>query len=56
MPPAARENLDATVVAVVKADPRLDMTWRGDRVVSLARSFLDTNGVTQNAKVEICRR
>ena len=50
---AGRENLDATVVAVVKAEPRLDMTWRGDRVVSIARSFLDTNGVTQNAKVEI---
>ena len=50
---ADRENLDATVVAVVKAEPRLDMTWRGDRVVSIARSFLDTNGVTQNAKVVI---
>ena len=50
---ADRENLEATVVAVVKAEPRLTMTWRGDRIVSLARSFLDTNGVTQNAKVRI---
>ncbi len=46
---AARENLDATVVAKVTEKPRLRMTWRGDRVVDLARSFLDTNGVTQDA-------
>ncbi len=50
---ADRENLDSTAVAVVTAEPRLTMTWRGDRIVSLARSFLDTNGVTQNAQVEI---
>ncbi|OCN03346.1 phosphoribosylformylglycinamidine synthase [Clostridium sp. W14A] len=46
---AARENLVATVVAVVKEEPRLRMTWRGDKIVDIARSFLNTNGVTQNA-------
>ena len=39
-----------------RRSPASTMTWRGDRVVSLARSFLDTNGVTQNAKVRDCRR
>ncbi|QAT51207.1 phosphoribosylformylglycinamidine synthase [Caproiciproducens sp. NJN-50] len=46
---AARENLSATAVAEVTGTSRLRMTWRGDRIVDLARSFLDTNGVTQNA-------
>jgi phosphoribosylformylglycinamidine synthase len=46
---AARENLSATIVAKVTETSRLRMTWRGERIVDLARSFLDTNGVTQNA-------
>ncbi len=50
---ADRENLDATVVAVVTREPVLQMTWRGDRIVHIRRSFLDTNGVTQNADVLI---
>ena len=50
---AKEENLDATVVAVVTAEPRLKMEWRGDRVVDLSRAFLDTNGVTQNAEAYI---
>ena len=50
---AAAENLEATVVAAVTETPRLRMTWRGDRIVDLARSFLATNGVTQNAEALI---
>lgn len=50
---AARENLNATTVAKVTESPRLRMTWRGDQIVDLARSFLDTNGVTQNADAVI---
>ena len=46
---AAEENLEATSVAVVTAEPRLRMSWRGDAVVDISRSFLDTNGVTQTA-------
>src|SRR5699024_1323742 len=38
---AKAENLDAQVVAVVTAEPRLKMEWRGDRVVDLSRAFLD---------------
>ena len=47
------ENLEATPVAVVTDENRLEMTWRGDRIVDISRDFLNTNGVTQHAKVEI---
>ena len=50
---SAEENLEATPVAVVKADPRLTMNWRGDRVVDISRAFLNTNGVTQTAQARI---
>ena len=50
---AAKENLDAKVVAVVTDDNRLTMDWRGDIIVNLSRAFLDTNGVTQNANAII---
>ena len=46
---AARENLSATAVAAVAEEPRLRMRWRGGTIVDLARSFLNTNGVTQHA-------
>lgn len=50
---ANTENLEATEVAVVTADPRLTMTWKGDTIVNLSRAFLDTNGVTQVSKAYI---
>ena len=50
---AEKENLVATVVAVVTEEPRLQMFWRGDKIVNITRAFLDTNGVTQETDVEI---
>ncbi len=50
---ANSENLEATVVAVVTNENRLEMTWRGDKIVDLSRDFLNTNGVVQHAKAEI---
>ncbi|MGN0522198.1 MAG: phosphoribosylformylglycinamidine synthase [Eubacterium sp.] len=47
------ENLEATPVAVVTDTNRLEMTWRGDKIVDISRDFLNTNGVTQHADVEI---
>lgn len=47
------ENLEATPVAVVTDENRLEMTWRGDKIVDISRDFLNTNGVTQHAVVEI---
>ena len=50
---AKKENLNATIVARVTANPRLKMTWRGDEIVDLSREFLNTNGVTQKAEAFI---
>lgn len=50
---AAKENLEATAVAVVTESPRLTMFWRGDKIVDLSREFLNTNGVTQIAQAYI---
>ena len=47
------ENLEATPVAVVTDKNRLEMIWRGDKIVDISRDFLNTNGVTQHAVVEI---
>jgi phosphoribosylformylglycinamidine synthase len=47
---AAAENLETTVVAVVTAQPRLKMFWRGKAIVDIGREFLDTNGVQQKAR------
>lgn len=51
---AAEENLEATVVARITAEPKLRMLWRGKTIVNIERSFLNTNGVTQTADVRIC--
>ncbi len=48
---AARENLEATVVAQVTEQPRLVMHWRGKTIVDIARSFLDSNGADKHITV-----
>lgn len=50
---AKRENLEATRVAEVTDSGRLEMVWRGDRIVSIGRRFLDTNGVRQTARAHV---
>ena len=50
---ADEENLEAAKVAVVTAEPRLLMKWRGREIVSMTRAFLDTNGVRQHVTAEI---
>jgi len=45
---AEAENLESTVIAAVKAQPRLTMTWRGRPVVDISRAFLDTNGAEKH--------
>ena len=51
---AEKENLSATPVAVVKADPRLTMTWNGKKIVDIKREFLNSNGAEKhvNAKAD----
>ena len=48
---AEKENLQAFPVAVVKAEPRLTMTWNGKTIVDLSRAFLDTNGAEKHVSV-----
>ena len=50
---ADAENLEATEVAVVTAEPRLVMKWRGKEIVHIERSFLATNGVRQHVRVVV---
>lgn len=50
---AAEENLEATIVAMVEAEPRLVMHWRGSKIVDIARAFLNTNGVRRSVDVRL---
>ena len=51
---AAEENLSATPVAVVTDTGRMRMYLKGKAIVDISREFLNTNGVKQEANVEIC--
>lgn len=50
---AENENIESTIVAKVVENPRVTMYWRGKKIVDISREFLDTNGATKNAKVEV---
>ena len=50
---ADTENLEATVVAGVKANRRLVMRWNGKVIVDLCRDFLDTNGALQRTNIQV---
>ena len=45
---AESENLEATVVAVVKEEPRLVMKWNGKNIVNISREFLNSNGAEKH--------
>ena len=51
---AGEENLSATPVAVVTDTGRMRMFLNGKAIVDISRDFLNTNGVKQEANVEIC--
>ena len=48
---AHQENLEATLVAVVKGEPRLVMKWNGKNIVDLSREFLNSNGAEKHIDV-----
>ncbi len=50
---AHEENLEATRVAVVTAEPRLTMDWCGNRIVDLSREFLNSNGAEKHTAVHV---
>jgi len=48
---AESENLQASKVAVVKAEPRLVMNWNGKRIVDISREFLNSNGADKHITI-----
>ncbi|MBP3391097.1 MAG: phosphoribosylformylglycinamidine synthase, partial [Clostridia bacterium] len=49
---AEMENLEATFVARVQAEPRLVMNWNGKAIVDISRVFLNSNGAEKHIKVK----
>ena len=49
---ANSENLEATVVAKVKADARLTMKWNGKVICDISREFLNSNGAEKHIEIE----
>lgn len=49
---AESENLEASVVAEVKENPRLIIKWNGKDIVNISREFLDTNGAEKHITVK----
>ncbi len=50
---ADSENLEATVVATVKEEPRLKMYWNGQTICDVSREFLNSNGAEKHISVEV---
>jgi len=48
---ADKENLEATIVARVTADPRLVMVWNGKEIVNISREFLNSNGAEKHIDI-----
>ena len=48
---AKSENLEATVVAVVKEKPYLIMRWNGKEIVNISREFLNSNGAEKHIDI-----
>jgi phosphoribosylformylglycinamidine synthase len=53
MEEAAKENLEATLVADVVEEPRLKMVWNGNTIVDLSREFLNSNGAPKFTDIEV---
>ena len=49
---AGEENLEATLVAEVKKEPRLVMNWNGRKIVNISRDFLNSNGAQKHIDIE----
>ena len=50
---AARENLEATLVAAVTESPRMVLRWNGETIVDLSREFLASNGADKHTSVTV---
>ena len=52
---AEKENLEATVVAKITAEPRLRMNWNGSTIVDISREFLNSNGAEKHIDIETAK-
>lgn len=52
---AETENLEATVVAKVTAEPRLKMYWNNNCIVDISREFLNSNGAEKHIDIETAK-
>jgi len=50
---AGKENLEASIVAVVTEEPRLVINWNGKAIVNLSREFLNSNGAEKHTTIRI---
>ena len=50
---AREENLEATVIATVTAEPRVRLSWQGATIVNLSRAFLASNGAPKRTTVHV---
>ncbi len=48
-----RENIKAVEVAKVTDSGRMQMFWKGDKIVDLSRDFLNSNGYPKKQSVEV---
>ena len=48
---ADSENLEATVVARVTAEPRLRVHWNGKTIIDISREFLNSNGAEKHIDI-----
>ncbi len=48
---ATGENLEATIVAVVKEKPYLVMNWNGKAICNISREFLNSNGAEKHIDI-----
>lgn len=53
MAEAAKENIEATKVAVVTDENRLKMNWNGNTIVDLSRDFLNSNGAVKHTDIHV---
>ena len=50
---AQQENLEATVVATVTEEARLQMFWNGQTICDISRDFLNSNGAEKHVDVAV---
>lgn len=53
---AHQENIEATIVATVSTQRRLQMHHQGKKIVDLDRALIDTNGVRQEAQASLIQQ